>query len=187
MNKLKKRGAFTLIELLAVVLILGILMAIVIPAVMKAISNSEKTAVKKEVVAIERSIAGYMTKYGCFPDENNLATDRIYPTSKPNTFIINNLTGTNTTLTTLHGNPMQNNAERIRFMEFDEARYKSTAGYYDIWNQSYYIALDTNNDNQLNITFPSGGGTVILKGRRIAVWSEGDPSESPKKRITSWD
>ena len=43
-KKKKKKGAFTLIELLAVIIILGVIMIIAIPSVTKYISNSRKNA-----------------------------------------------------------------------------------------------------------------------------------------------
>ncbi len=66
-----KRKAFTLVELLAVVVIIGVLMAIVFPAIIRAITDAEKTSVRREVSDIERAIGSYMTKYGCFPHGNN--------------------------------------------------------------------------------------------------------------------
>ncbi len=111
-----------------------------------------------------------------------------------NTWIINNLTGTNTSAYVSYnaagganGNPGMNNAERIRFMEFDEARYNYKTDYVDIWKQPYYIAIDANNDNNLNFSLLNGGGAVQLKGKRVAVWSEGDPNDNPRNRIMSWD
>ena len=193
-----KRKAFTLVELLAVVVIIGVLMAIVFPAIIRAITDAEKTSVRREVSDIERAIGSYMTKYGCFPHGNNQGGDVVYGTggggSFANTWIINNLTGTNTPANVSYnaanganGNPGMNNAERIRFMEFDEARYDYKTDYVDIWKQPYYIAIDANNDKNLEFSLLNGGGPVKLKGRRIAVWSEGDPNDNPRNRIMSWD
>lgn len=184
--------AFTLVELLAVVVIIGVLMAIVFPAIIRAITDAEKTSVRREVSDIERAISSYMTKYGCFPHGNNQGGDVVYGTgggANANTWIINNLTGTNVAanVTGYNGNPGMNNPERIRFMEFDETRYDYRTDYVDIWKQPYFIVIDANNDNNLNFSLLNGGGPVQLKGRRVAVWSEGDPNDNPRNRIMSWD
>ncbi len=196
MNSNRQRRAFTLIELLAVVVIIGVLMAIVFPAIIRAITDSEKVSVRQEVSAIERSIADFMTKYGSYPVDYKVFTattaDLVLggnDTTLANTHIINNLTGTNVAANVIgiNGNPGMNNPERKRFMEFDELRYDRRKHYRDIWDQPYYIVIDYNNDNNLNFTLPNGGGPVLLKGRKVAVWSEGDPNDNPRNRIMSWE
>ena len=195
MNKRRNLSAFTLIELLAVVVIIGVLMAIVFPAIIRAITDSEKVAVRQEVSAIERSIADFMTKYGSYPidyrDFPATTADIMLggnDSSLSNAHIINNLTGTNTPANVIgiKGNPGMNNPERKRFMEFEEARYDRRTHYKDIWGQPYFIVIDYNNDNNLDFSFPTGG-SVQLKGRKAAVWSEGDPNDNPRNRIMSWD
>ena len=196
MNKRHNQHAFTLIELLAVVVIIGVLMAIVFPAIIRAITDSEKVSVRQEVSAIERSIAEFMTKYGSYPiDYKVFATTTAdivlggNDTTLANTHVINNLTGTNVAANVIgiNGNPGMNNPERKRFMEFEETRYDRRTNYKDIWGQAYYIVLDYNNDNNLDFTLPNGGGSIQIKGRKAAVWSEGDPNDNPRNRIMSWD
>ena len=196
MNPTRNRRAFTLIELLAVVVIIGVLMAIVFPAIIRAITDSEKVSVRQEVSAIERSIADFMTKYGSYPVAYDAFPARTADlmlggndTTLANTHIINNLTGTNVAANVIgiNGNPGMNNPERKRFMEIAEERYDRRTNYKDIWGQAYYIVIDYNNDNDLSFTLPSGGGSVLLKGRKVAVWSEGDPNDNPRNRIMSWD
>jgi prepilin-type N-terminal cleavage/methylation domain-containing protein len=196
MNKRHNLFAFTLIELLAVVVIIGVLMAIVFPAIIRAITDAEKVSVRQEVSAIERSIADYMTKYGAYPIDYKVfgtpSGDIMLggnDTSLANTHIINNLTGTNVAANVIgiNGNPGMNNPERKRFMEFEETRYDRRTHYRDIWGQPYYIVIDYNNDNNLNFTLPNSGGAVLLKGKKAAVWSEGDPNDNPRNRIMSWD
>lgn len=196
MKQRRHISAFTLIELLAVVVIIGVLMAIVFPAIIRAITDSEKVSVRQEVSAIERSISKFMTKYGSYPIDYKVfaatTTDVMLggnDTSLANTHIINNLTGTNVAANVIgiNGNPGMNNPEKERFMEFTEERYDRRKHYIDIWGQPYYIVIDFNNDNNLNFTLPNGGGPVVLKGRKAAVWSEGDPNDNPRNRIMSWD
>jgi prepilin-type N-terminal cleavage/methylation domain-containing protein len=196
MNQRRHLSAFTLIELLAVVVIIGVLMAIVFPAIIRAITDSEKVSVRQEVSAIERSIADFMTKYGSYPIDYKTfpatSSDIMLggnDTTLANTHIINNLTGTNVAANVIgiNGNPGMNNPEKKRFMEFTEERYDRRTNYKDIWGQPYYIVIDHNNDNNLDFTLPNGGGPVQIKGRKAAVWSEGDPNDNPRNRIMSWD
>lgn len=196
MKQRRHISAFTLIELLAVVVIIGVLMAIVFPAIIRAITDSEKVSVRREVSDIERSIADFMTKYGSYPidykDFPVTTADIVLggnENDRANTHIINNLTGTNVAANVIgiKGNPGMNNPERKRFMEFAEERYDRRTNYKDIWGQAYYIVIDFNNDNNLDFTLPNGGGSIQLKGRKAAVWSEGDPNDNPRNRIMSWD
>ena len=70
MTKFKKRG-FTLIELIAVLVIMAILALIVTPLVMNIIRKAKLAADKRSIDAygrsIELAIAGYLLDTGTFP------------------------------------------------------------------------------------------------------------------------
>jgi general secretion pathway protein G len=60
----KKPRAFTLVEILIVVIILGILASIVVPQFSSATSDSEKTAMTDQVVKLRRVLAVYYVRNG---------------------------------------------------------------------------------------------------------------------------
>lgn len=63
------RRAFTLVELLVAIAIIGILMSIAVPAVMRSISTARATSIKLEVSALEQAIEKYLQEYGDYPPD----------------------------------------------------------------------------------------------------------------------
>jgi len=65
-----RRAAFTLIELMAVILIIGILAVALLPMVTDAIDNAQVTACNKNLNAIYQGTLQYQTKYHELPSES---------------------------------------------------------------------------------------------------------------------
>lgn len=61
------RSAFTLIELLIVITVIGILVGLLIPAITGAMSTARELAIRTEMVQIEQGIESFKTKYGFYP------------------------------------------------------------------------------------------------------------------------
>ncbi len=61
------RSAFTLVELLVVVVIIGMLMAIVTPAVMRVRSSAINSKVKAETDMLHMALMNYKNEFGSFP------------------------------------------------------------------------------------------------------------------------
>jgi general secretion pathway protein G len=64
---MKRQSAFTLIEILVVVAILGILAAIVVPRVMDRPDEAKRVAAKADVAAIVQSLKLYRLDNGFYP------------------------------------------------------------------------------------------------------------------------
>ncbi len=60
---------FTLVEILTVIVIIGIIAAIAIPAVNRAIATGKATKIRMELGAIEQGIVDYQSKYGDYPPD----------------------------------------------------------------------------------------------------------------------
>jgi general secretion pathway protein G len=61
------RAGFTLVELLVVVVVIGILVALLVPAVMGGIRRARDAQTSAEIQTIAQSLQSFKTKYGDFP------------------------------------------------------------------------------------------------------------------------
>ncbi len=80
MNRLRQASrrarAFTLVEILIVVVILGILAAIVTPRYVDAGDNAQESAVRSSLRTLRAQIAYYQGREGSWPNDlNELVTD----------------------------------------------------------------------------------------------------------------
>ena len=74
-NPMKTGRAFTLVELLIVVLIIGALAAIAIPRIGASATNAKANACKANVNMINRQIELYMANTGDYPNNMNQFED----------------------------------------------------------------------------------------------------------------
>lgn len=68
-----RRAAFTLIELLVVIAIIGVLAALIFPALKAAKERSLRAKVQAEVRQLESAIESYKAKYGQYPPDHRPA------------------------------------------------------------------------------------------------------------------
>ena len=80
----KRQSAFTLIEILVVVAILGILAAIVVPRVMDRPDEAKRVAARADIAAIVQSLKLYRLDNGIYPaTDQGLAALVQKPTTNP--------------------------------------------------------------------------------------------------------
>lgn len=174
---MKSSRAFTLIELLIVIAILGILMALLFPAVDGAMQSARKAQAKNDVVQIATAITAYETEYGILPYTNSGPTD-------VGGDLLNKLIGTN--------------ARQIIFLEVGPAK-KNKSGmtngnFVDPWGNKYQAVMDY--DNRVDVTAgkETGSGSESINGlmKRAAVFnfasSTANKSDSTyfRKAVRSW-
>ncbi len=68
-----KRPAFTLVEILTVIVIIGILAAIAIPAISNAVTTARQTAQRLEINSIANAVEQYLQTYGDYPPDGSNA------------------------------------------------------------------------------------------------------------------
>jgi prepilin-type N-terminal cleavage/methylation domain-containing protein len=62
-----RRSGFTLVELLAVIMIIALLAGLLTPAIMRSLSSSRAAAVKAEIELLNTALMNYKNEYGSFP------------------------------------------------------------------------------------------------------------------------
>jgi prepilin-type N-terminal cleavage/methylation domain-containing protein len=67
----KPNHGFTLVELMIAIVIIGILMAIAIPAVNRTIIAGKQTRIRMEINALEQAVEQYMQKFGDYPPDGS--------------------------------------------------------------------------------------------------------------------
>lgn len=177
---IRSSRGFTLIELLIVIAIIGILMALLFPAVGSAIDAARRAQAKNDVTQIATAITAYETEYGRLPGTNS--SD-------------NEATVTKTLVETLTAQSTNDNPRKITFIEVNswkkgKSGTNASGDFLDPWGGSYYVALDYNYDNSL-----TGVGTNNTNVRKkVAVWNDpasqkDNPSAGQKTRryVNSWE
>lgn len=168
MNQPKSKStAFTLIEVLVVISIIGILCALLLPAIGGAIRQAKKSQAKEEEKSIEIAIRHYLTEYGKLPSS---ATGG--DTTPNNYDIIYTLISTNAGANASYAM----NPKRIPFLELPTRKNArdGSGNLCDPWGTPYVIVLDTSYDN--SVTDPYG---VTYSGICVIV------SAGPDKSLTT--
>ncbi len=168
---MKNKRSFTLIELLVVMGIIGLLVALLFPAIGAARQAANRAKAEAEVKAIEVAILNYLRDYGKFPMQSNATVDLDYGGTNY-VALIGILRAVDTT----------NNSRREVYLEVATASLVTNA-FKDPWDRDYRVMVDSTFDNK--ITLPSPLNTT-LTGRSVAVWSTGPDGTNVNNFITSW-
>lgn len=188
---MKSSRGFTLIELLIVIAIIGILMALLFPAVQGAIDAARRAQAKNDVTQIATAVNAYVTEYGRFP------------TSAPG----NN--GANVTSNSILGTLMgvtNDNPRGLVFLEVNSVTLGShksgmvtnlngnsgaqVGDFVDPWGAPYLIACDTNYTNGVGINYSN---SLVQVRKTVAVCSAGNwkdqtnAAKTARRWVNSWE
>jgi len=132
-----REGAFTLVELLVVISIIGMLAGLMSVAIPKAMESGRKAKAKGELTAIVAAVKAYKQEYGRWPGTNT-TSDTTFKGSDSESLLAA-LSGTNNTLV--------QNPKSVRFLE----GASPDGVMIDPWKKNQYLILiDTDESNSLN-------------------------------------
>ena len=154
----KSRKKFTLIELLVVIAIIGILAALLLPAVRTSQESAKKTRARATVTSLQTAISQYKSTYGKLPDVSDNEIETLID------ILANRSSG--------------KNPREIVFFEprTDDDGIVTT----DPWGNEYEVELDDNYDGEVSAL----GDTIYGD---CAIWSLGpDGDDDTGDEITSW-
>jgi prepilin-type N-terminal cleavage/methylation domain-containing protein len=135
---LRRCYAFTLIEMLVVIAIIGILAAILTPALRSAFEKAKKSRAQTEVNAIKTAVQGFLNDYAKLPiTSGHNSPDQTYEGNGSQN-VVQILTANNTTI----------NSRRIVYLESTTA--STTGEFKDPWGVQYGLKLDTNYDGKID-------------------------------------
>jgi prepilin-type N-terminal cleavage/methylation domain-containing protein len=172
----RRLAAFTLIELLIVIVIIAILAAVAFPVYGMVMETVRKTEAEKDVQDLKQAISSYQLEYGRFP----FGGDQDVELNTEDNQIMSILAG-------VEGNPLNRRGKVF----YQGKRAKSARGgepvggiygegdnlmMADPWGQPYYLIIDANYDNKVQNPDPSGSGEFELR-QQVLVWSKGKPRE----------
>lgn len=174
MNDLRMDSkAFTLIEILIVIAIIGILMALLFPAVNGALNTAKKAQARNDATQIATACVAFETEYGHGPWGTNSYTE-------VKGELLAALMGTN--------------SRGIVFLEVQDTRGKRKSGFtneafQDPWGGIYQIAYDTNYSSDVR-NAGTNGTTKVRKN--YAIWTDPDKSQwntglkEDQRYVESW-
>lgn len=168
------RTAFTLVEMLVVMGIIGILVALLFPAIKGARTAADRADAGRTVQAIEAAMRAYQNEYGRFPLQTG-SSDKQYHSADYKTLI-----------DTLRGFDTQTNPKEIVFLDVPEKALSTDGRLQDPWNEDYRIYADFNHDNRI-----TAGPYGNVLGRAIVIWSKGSDRDDQHETnrvddVTSW-
>jgi len=165
---------FTLVEMLVVIAILGILMAMMVPAAGIIMKKAKIAGVKSDAGVVATALLKYQTEYNRWPESYLLAgegqTDAAWVNMmapKPEAKV-------------------DNNWKRIVFFEPGGGALDAGGAFVDAWGRAFYFRMDLSGAGEMDNPDVDKGGKVRA---RAVAWSAGEDGDATTwaDNVKSWE
>jgi len=130
-----REGAFTLVELLVVISIIGMLAGLMSVAIPKAMESGKKAKAKGELTAIVAAVKAYKQEYGRWPGTDTTSDTTFQDDNSK--YLLAALSGTSSALV--------ENPKSVRILEGAD----TDGTMKDPWKTQYFILVDTDDSNSI--------------------------------------
>lgn len=186
----KSKKAFTLVELLTVVMIIGILIVALIPAVQVAINKVKVAGTKNMFGGIQQAYEAFKAEYGYYP-RLSTNSDR-FNIKDNNELFIQTITGKKR-----NGEPMDQelarklNKRQRSFYNFAEQDFATEGDYRNLLvdrfgNPNIYVVIDIDGDGIIPANSVDLPGQDTPINAKVAVFAREDINYG-FKTVKSWD
>jgi len=173
-----RRSGFTLLEILVVAMIIGILVALLMPAVTTLRDSARRRHAKAKAIAFVNAVTEYRTEYGKYPGQTQDDDDQFI---EPELML----------------EAIANNPRGIIFLDFSSDDFVRdddgvVVDLADPWGDPYVIAIDENDDGvtdmegEISGSFGTETFSTNVPGVAICLVSWGGNPPSIDARVYSW-
>lgn len=193
-QKQQNGAGFTLLELMIVIVIIGILLGITIPASKGILEKANKMAAQNDALQLKAAIGSYFTEYRKYPKRDPKPDDGANPDLSDSTLMDILLAadneaqqgGLNPRRIPFYSGAKAKPAGDGKFRKGISSNANGGGDLWDPWTENFRVVMDTDYNNR--IPAPSFVTDVSFIPQGVIVWSAGKDKkdEETKDNVVTW-